>query len=153
MSVDTNVDVVETDPRAFIKNLFKHTPYHKLLGFELVDVTADRLKVVVRHKPDLVSGRGTLHGGVVASIVDAAGAFHAGVVARRRDDANPDAAKQNRVIATIDLHVDYLRPLKGESFVATTSLVYAGSAIARLRCEIFDEQEVLVATAGMNYSY
>jgi len=146
---------VETEPRpepgVFLRQLFEGSPFHQHMGFELIDVSKERLSVRVRSKPELRSGRNSLHGGAVAAVVDTIGAFHAGVAARN----HPSNAAGERTfrVATVDLHVDYLRPLVGESFLATTSVLHAGASLVRVRAEITNDDNGVVAVASANYAY
>jgi len=136
---------------AFLRQLFAQAGYHNHLGLELEEVSLDKLSVKLHNKPELRSGHQILHGGAIASLVDAVGVFHAGVAAR----ANISAGDTSRVfrMATIDLHLDYLRPPSGESFVASSAVVYAGSSIIRIRVEVVDDAGTLIAVASANYSY
>jgi|SRR5579862_7122013 uncharacterized protein (TIGR00369 family) len=143
------------DPRAYLKHLFDASPFHQQIGFELVEIGYERLAVRVQNIAALRSGKGNLHGGVIASLVDAVGSFHAGVAVQQRAQASADASEGKRAhrIATIDLHVDYLRPLLAEHFIAATTILHTGASTVRLRAEVRADDGELVAVASANYSY
>jgi len=54
-------------------------------------------------------------------------------------------------MGTIDLRVDYLRPGRGERFVATGHLLRAGNKVAVARVELHNQQHDYIATATATY--
>ena len=46
---------------------------------------------------------------------------------------------------TIDLRIDYLRPGKGNNFVASGTILRAGKKVAAVRTELRNEQDELIA--------
>ena len=53
--------------------------------------------------------------------------------------------------STINLHVDFLRPGKGEHFTAKAFVLRSGSKISVARMELLNEQSVLIATGAGTY--
>ena len=74
---------------------------------------------------------GTVHGGVTATVIDAASGF-----ALRSTLDDPAAAR----LTTTDLNVRYLRPARGDLRV-TAEVVRAGGSIGVTRCEVTTEHE------------
>lgn len=54
---------------------FDFVGFNKLLGFRLAEWAADHAVLEVEIRPDLLNRSGILHGGVVASMIDAVGGF------------------------------------------------------------------------------
>lgn len=140
-------------PGAYMRDLFRATPFHEHLGLELTDVTADRLAVAFTRRPELCLPGGSLHGGALAAAIDVVGAYHAGVAAHRRLAEAGDKGERSLGVRTISLNVDYLRPLIANAFTAATRLVHLGSNLVRVRAECVDDRGDLVATASLNFSY
>jgi len=143
-----------TRPGVYMQDLFHGTPFHAHLGLEMTEVTADRVSVRVRKTGDLTLVGGSLHGGVVAAAVDALGAFHAGMAGQRRlakegdkSDARPFSLR------TIGLNLDYLKPLRGETFTATTTVLDVGAHVIRVRGDVVSDQGVTVATGTVSFAY
>jgi uncharacterized protein (TIGR00369 family) len=142
-------------PADYLRDVFEASAWHKHVGFELVDISQERLSARVQVRPELIGGRGTLHGGVIAALVDSLGAFHAAVAAQSHTKAHggEDDDKRPFRVAALDHHLDYLRPLIGKSFTASTTVLHAGSQVVRIRADVVSEAGDLVATANANYAY
>jgi uncharacterized protein (TIGR00369 family) len=54
-------------------------------------------------------------------------------------------------MGTIDMRVDYLRPGRGERFIATSRLLRAGNKVSVARVELHNDQGVYIATATATY--
>ena len=60
------------------------------------------------------------------------------------------AAKLSRM-GTIDLRVDYLRPGRGEHFVASASVLRSGNKVAVARVELHNHDGLHIASATATY--
>jgi uncharacterized protein (TIGR00369 family) len=83
-----------------IRDLLTRHAFNHLLGFELVRMHRDGLTIQCRLRPELMNSAGSLHGGVSASIADAAVgcALHRHFAGARR-------------FTTIEMKVNYFRPV------------------------------------------
>ena len=141
-------------PGAYLKDLFQATPFHAHLGLEMTEISTDKVSVRVRKTGDLTLVGGTLHGGVLAAMVDSLGAFHAGMAAQRRlNEAGDKSDNRPFGLRTLALNVDYLRPLRGDVFTATTTTLHVGSNVIRLRGEVTDGDGAMVAAASLSFAY
>jgi uncharacterized protein (TIGR00369 family) len=142
-------------PEQYLRDIFQASAWHKHLGFELIEVTQKRLSARVDLKPELVGGRGTLHGGAVSALIDSLGAFHAAIAAQRHMQTKGDHIQDKRAfrIAALDHHVDFLSPLIGKSFTASTLVLHTGDNAVRVRADVTSDTGVLVATASGNFVY
>jgi uncharacterized protein (TIGR00369 family) len=142
-------------PADDLRDLFGASAWHRHVGFELVEISRERLSARVKVRPELIGGRGTLHGGVVAALIDSLGAFHAAAAAQGHMQASGDEGDKKRPfrVAALDHHLDYLRPLAGKSFTASTTVLHTGSQLVRIRADVVSDAGELVATANANYAY
>jgi uncharacterized protein (TIGR00369 family) len=62
-----------------------------------------------------------------------------------------DIAQRITKIGTIDLRVDYLRPGRGDSFRATSTIMRAGNKVAVTRMELHNHKDLLIAVGTGTY--
>lgn len=111
-------------------------PYYRLLGFRSEPgEPAGRSRVVLHSRADLENSRGDVHGGVVASLLDAA----MGVALR-------SALQAGEGIATVSMTVNYLEPGQG-TLTGLGRVVRAGRSIASTEADIVDASGRKVAHA------
>ena len=119
----------------------KHAPFPRLLGLELVDLSAGEAIIKLKMRDELRQPYGILHGGATASLIDTAMAF-----------AVRTCVPEETPTTTIDLTVHYLRPhAEGEIF-CTAKVTRAGKRILTVSAEVVNEQEKLIATALSTYT-
>lgn len=118
------------DPAA----LFATSPYHRWLGCEIVrmDETAVVLELPFREEFVGNPEQRTIHGGVIASLVDAAGTFCV-IAAAGRD------------CVTVDCRLDFVRPAGAETVRALAEAVKVGRRIATADVEVLDDAGERVA--------
>ena len=144
------LDARAKQPGEHMRDFFAVTPFNAKLGLELVEVSRDRLVGRLASKRGLtLPGGHRMHGGAAAAAIDAVAAYHAAMAAEARV---AETGKGERGLgfntATTGLCVDYLRPLRAESYSVTTSLLHAGAKLIRIRAEMADDEgPVAVATA------
>lgn len=113
------------------------TPISQLLGIEIVAVD-ERAATVRMAVSTRVHGnqQGTLHGGTIAELADAAiGTAHSTVL------------REGESFATIELSVRFLRPVWHTTLAAGAWCEHAGRTVSHYRCEIRDDENRLVAIA------
>ena len=76
---------------------------------------------------------GTLHGGVLSSLVDVAGSMAI-------------LAQTERSLVTVDLRADFHRPAVDNEMIITGSVVKLGRQLATSDVRIFDRQRSLIAS-------
>lgn len=86
--------------------------------------------------PDLCHSVDVVQGGIVAAMLDASMAHV--VMANEPGVVN---------VASIDIHVSFLRPARAGSFTAVGSYLKSGRTVAFLRAELFNAAGDLVAAA------
>lgn len=118
---------------------FSEAPISKLIGFEVLDTqTGNPEQTVVRVRVDerLHNPMGRVHGGVLSALADAA----MGIAFGR-------SLSEGQDFSTIDLHVHFMRPVRGDLLEATGWIRQRGLRIGFMECDIRDSRGRLVATA------
>ncbi|AEF43314.1 Uncharacterized protein, possibly involved in aromatic compounds catabolism [Serratia plymuthica] len=132
-----------------------HMPFNRELGLELRRFEDDYVELSFTNQPKLVgnAAQKILHGGVIASVLDvAAGLACAGSVLMRMDPLiEEEVASRLSRMGTIDLRVDYLRPGRGEHFVASASVLRSGNKVAVARAELHNHDGLHIASATATY--
>jgi uncharacterized protein (TIGR00369 family) len=130
-------------------------PFNKVLGLKVESINPERVKVSFETRDELIGHytRGTLHGGVISSVIDVTGGLSAFMSIQERfpgELLEERLAKFARV-STIDLRVDFLRPGLGKCFVATAYTLRTGNRVAVTRIELHNDQNDLIAVGTGSY--
>jgi uncharacterized protein (TIGR00369 family) len=140
----------------FINELFSEKiPFNKVLGLRVESISPDCVKVLFHKRDELIGHytRGTLHGGVISSVIDVTGGLSAFMSIQERI---PGEALEKRLarfakVNTIDLRVDFLRPGLGKWFIATAFTLRTGKKVAVTRIELHNDQNDLIAVGTGSY--
>jgi uncharacterized protein (TIGR00369 family) len=131
-------------------------PFNRLLGLEVVSLAHESPVLKFAMRPELVGNflRGSLHGGVISSVIDVAGGLTAYLGLQRRLKDEPLEVRLQRFsrIGTIDIRVDYLRPGLGEWFEAKGYLMRTGNKVAVTRMEMHNDGGELIAAGTGAYT-
>ena len=138
-----------------LTHLFTEIPFNRMLGLRLGEVTSDCITMSFDMKPELVGNylHGILHGGVISSVLDMAGgvAVMAAAIKRHKDKTVAELASVLGRSSTINLHIDYIRPGKGDVFTAKAYVVHAGNKISFARMELFNQDSLLISNGTGTY--
>ena len=116
---------------------FSEAPISRLIGFQVADDAGDGMTVVALEAGEQhANPMGRVHGGVISALADAAMGTAYGRVLLAEED-----------FSTIELKVNFMRPVKMGRILATARMVQRGLRIGFLDCEIHDTRGKLVATA------
>ena len=116
-------------------------PFNHHLGLRVVRMFKDGLALECELRPEMKNWHGTLHGGVTATLIDAA----IGVAAI--------AHSGGRQLSTVDLKVNYLRPAVEAPFHCRATLVKAGKTLVFGEAKVRDGRGRVVATGQATYIY
>lgn len=146
----------QQDARHLIGDIFVYQmPFNQALGLQLERLETDYAELSFASKTMLVGNHAQhiLHGGVIASVLDVAAGLVcvSGALTRQESISEEELRQRLARMGTIDLRVDYLRPGRGERFVATSSLLRAGNKVAVARVELHNQQGDYIATATATY--
>ena len=115
-------------------------PFNVALGLHVARVYRDGLTMELAVTEDLKNALGTLHGGVTATLMDAAvGVAVIGHFGGRR------------MATTVDMKVNYLRPVKEGTVRARSRFVKIGKTLAVCSCDVKDTHGHLIATGLVTY--
>jgi uncharacterized protein (TIGR00369 family) len=138
-----------------IREIFSRIPFNQVLGLEIRTLNYEQPQVAFRMGDELIGNyvRGTLHGGVISTVIDVTGGLTAFLSLQRNanDDSLDEKLRQFELLGTIDLRVDFLRPGRGTEFVATGHNLRTGRRIAVSRVEVANETGELIAVGTGAY--
>jgi uncharacterized protein (TIGR00369 family) len=115
-------------------------PFAKLIGLELDSIESGFAVMSLRIRDDLKQNNGIVHGGAIASLIDTVMAF--AII--------PLLAGGERT-TTVNLTINYLRPLTSGRATATARVLRAGRRVIAVSADVSDEYSNLVATALSTY--
>jgi uncharacterized protein (TIGR00369 family) len=115
---------------------FSSAPIASLIGFQIEPGSAGEASVHLPIDERLHNPMGQVHGGVLSALADTAMGIAFG---RTLED------HQN--FATVDLHIHFMRPVRGQRITAQASVTQRGLRIGFVQCEIRDQRQRLIATA------
>ncbi len=109
----------------------------QLLGFQLTKLEPGHARVEFEPGPQHANPMGTLHGGVLCDIADAAmgTAWIAGL-------------GDGETFTTVELKINFLRPVWGGKLIAEGTVLRRGRTMGYAECEIRDDAGKLVAKAS-----
>lgn len=109
-------------------------PVAQLLGFNLVELDKGMAVFEMETSERLYNPMGTLHGGILCDISDAAmGCAFATTLA------------ENESYTTVDIKLNFLKPVWNTKLRAVGKLIKRGNTIGLLECHVYDQKESLVA--------
>jgi len=128
-------NVVEQYPNAAPEEF--PAPIGKLLGLRITGRGAGRAAVEFQARARYANPMGTLHGGVLCDLADAAmGVAYLSTLA------------EGESATTIELKINFLRPVWNAKLRADARVVHAGKVVGLIECDILDERRRLVARAS-----
>lgn len=126
-----------------LKARFNAQALHRALGLELDDARNGFARIVLTTTEATLSGvGGSVHGGVLAAMVDIA-MLQALIVSLEPNDI-PNG--------TVDLDITYLRQAKGERITAEATFLRKGRTLAVAEVEILDPEGRLCAKGRTIYA-
>jgi uncharacterized protein (TIGR00369 family) len=138
-----------------IAQTFDQMPFNRLLGLKVTRFEEDSVEVCFAWSEQLIGNplQQILHGGVIASVLDVAGGIMAvsSALGRLSDVAPAELVTRLGKMSTIDIRTDYLRPGRGEQFIASARVIRAGNKVAVCRMELHNEQGVHIALGTGTY--
>ncbi|PYT78327.1 MAG: PaaI family thioesterase [Acidobacteria bacterium] len=109
----------------------------RLIGFEAKEIAGGRAVVTLAAGPQHANPMGTLHGGILCDIADAAmGMAFASTLA------------SGESFTTVELKINFFRPVWQARLKAEGRVVRRGRTIGYVECEITDERDQLIAKAA-----
>ena len=129
--------------------------FNQLLGFKVTEMQDEYAEIQFRWDDKLMGNpmQKILHGGVTASVLDMAGGvvIAANMISRIKQPSKERISEKLGKLSTIDLRTDFLRPGRGETFIATARIIRHGSKVAVARMELHNEKGEHIAFGTGTY--
>jgi uncharacterized protein (TIGR00369 family) len=136
-------------------HIISEIPFNRTIGLKLSSVESDHVAMSFSNSAILIGNylHGILHGGVISSVLDMAGgaAVMAAVIMKHPNHSVEDLGNMLGKSSTVNLHIDFLRPGKGQHFIAKAYVLRSGSKISVTRMELLNEESLLIATGAGTY--
>lgn len=130
-------------------------PFNQVIGLQVETLRTDFVSIRFPMRPELIGNwvHGTLHGGVISTVLDAAGGLTAAasLLEKMQGCTAREIAARIARIGTIDLRVDFLRPGRSDFFRAKSTIMRTGNKVAVTRMEFFNNKELLIAVGTGTY--
>jgi uncharacterized protein (TIGR00369 family) len=115
--------------------------FYRLVGFELVEIEPGRSVCRVAFRPDLANPDGRMHGGVIATLIDA------GITqALLMTDSYQQVRETKGTVSSVELRVKYLRPLREGAMTCESRITHLGNRIIHGEGTVSDEAGRTIAT-------
>lgn len=113
--------------------------YGKFLEMELEVLAEGEVKYTIEIKEKHLATPIAAHGGVVAGVIDGTMGVAALTI----------AGKTNRVVSTVDLNINFLKPVKlGDKLEAIGTVLSAGKRLIYVEASVTNQEGVLVAKSS-----
>jgi uncharacterized protein (TIGR00369 family) len=112
-------------------------PVATLIGFTIGSIEPGRVVMEMEAGPQHSSPLGTVHGGILCDLADAAMGM---AYAASLDD--------NETFTTLELKINFLKPVWSGRLTATGYVVKSGRTVGLVDCDVHDEKQSLVARAS-----
>ena len=118
----------------------KNMPFNSLIGIRPIRGHKDGLTIECKVRKELLNTAGVLHGGVTATMADAA----AGMAITRLTGGK-------KRITTVEMKLNYFRPIADGTIRARAYVIRLGSQIAVARVDLHDDKKNLAGAALVTY--
>ena len=112
-------------------------PIGQLIGFKLVSAKDGEAVVELDADKRFANPMGTLHGGVLCDIADAAMGI-----------AFSTTLEPGETFTTVELKINFIRPVREAKLFAEGKVAHRGRTIGYVECDVIDENGKLVAKSN-----
>ncbi len=123
--------------QAMLRGEAPYPPVAGLIGFRLVAVEPGSAVFEMQAGPQHANPMGTLHGGILCDIADAAMGI-----------AYASTLEEGETFTTLELKVNFLKPVWNARLRAEGRVVKRGKTVGLVECDVTDETGSLVARAS-----
>jgi uncharacterized protein (TIGR00369 family) len=116
------------------------SPFWDYIGMKEMKIEEGYAELRIEITPNLHQRRGSVHGGVLATLIDGA----VGSAVR-------SVLSEEEISPTVELKINYLRPATGEYLIAKSKLCHRGRTLAVGQAEIYDSNGDLVALGAATF--
>lgn len=112
-------------------------PVARLIGFQIAEVTAGRAVTTLETGPQHANPMGTLHGGILCDISDAAMGIALG-----------STLEPGQSFTTMELKINFFRPVWTARLAAEAIVIQRGKTTAYVECVVKDENDKLICKSS-----
>jgi uncharacterized protein (TIGR00369 family) len=112
-------------------------PVADLIGFTLTAIEPGRAVIELQVGPRHANPMGTVHGGILCDIADAAMGM-----------AYASGLEEGETFTTLELKINFLKPVWTGTLTAIGRVVKPGRTVGLVECDVVDDREGLVARAS-----
>ena len=118
-----------------LQAMMSRCPFNHWLGLKALAIGDEGVEILLPWREELLSSPEvqSMHGGVLASLIDAAASYAV-------------ASRIGRGLPTVDLRVDYHRIAKPGDYTAKGRIVHLGRTLASSEAHVYDANGVLIAS-------
>lgn len=120
--------------RQAVRGEIPQAPVAELIGFKVTEVEPGRAVVQLLASARHSNPMGTLHGGILCDIADAAMGI-----------AYASTLEEGESFTTLELKVNFLKPVWESKLIATGKVIKRGQTVGMTECDVVDEKGNLVA--------
>lgn len=117
------------------QNKLPSNPYWNLIGLKEVELKEGISRIELPVKEKLFQRRGTVHGGVIASMIDAS----IGAAIR-------SLLSENQSAVTVEMKLNYIRPGVGRLLIGKGKVTNFGKKLAIGEAKILNDDDKLIAS-------
>jgi uncharacterized protein (TIGR00369 family) len=126
------------DPHPLVKKVLNsRSPIAQLIGFEVEKINRGHAIAVLEAGPQHANPMGTLHGGVLCDVADAAMGM-----------AFASTLEHDESFTTVNLTINFLRPVWKERLRAEARVINRGKNVGYVECEIAGDSGKQIAKAS-----
>ena len=141
--------------KAWLVQVFNNLNFNVNIGLNITVCEDDKAEIRFQWDDKLMGNplQKILHGGVTATALDTVGGILAiySRIANIAMESDKDLAEFTKRVGTIDLRTDYLRPGRGEEFIASAKLIRSGSRVCVCRMELHNQKGDQIAFGTGTY--
>ncbi|XQF89544.1 thioesterase family protein [Pseudoalteromonas espejiana] len=130
-------------------------PFNQFLNISVESLSPEQAKIRFPWQDVFIGNpaQKILHGGIISAVLDNVGGMlaAASVIDKLTDIDMPSVQQKLATLGTIDLRTDYLRPGKGDHFIASATLIRSGNKVCVCRMELHNEKSVQIAFGTGTY--
>ena len=113
------------------------SPAARLIGFEVPESGGGRALVTLQAGPQHTNPMGTIHGGILCDIADAAMGI-----------AFASTLEVGESFTTLELKINFIRPVREAKLRAEGKVAHRGRTIGYVECDVVDENGKLIAKSN-----
>ena len=122
---------------AMLRGEIPGPPAAQLIGFRLLSIEPGKAVFEMEAGPQHANPMGTLHGGILCDIADAAMGM-----------AFASTLDEGETFTTLELKINFLKPVWNARLRAEGRVVKRGKTVGLVECDVTDEKGSLVARAS-----